>query len=223
MIQLTSKHICKAALAFCLIFFSIYNLGFSDTSQAWLKNSITFTLSSKWDLLVSHEIRNLDVSFFNPYYKNIAGGFVFHFPKNFYVSAVYKRVRVEIQDVIYNENRFVLEAGWKTKISEKLDFDIRFRTEIREFEEEYPEDHIRYRLQLRLKTELHIGKLRLEPFIANETLGKAKIYTAQKNRLYLGTMIPMGEHVTFVISYMWLAIKDAESIHILYSGFKLKF
>jgi hypothetical protein len=221
--QLSFILITRTALVFCLIFFSNWSRGFGDTSQAWLKNSVTFTLSSRLGFQISHETRNLDITYFNPYYKNIAGGFVFHLPQNFYVSAVYKRVHVEIQDIIYNENRFVLEAGWKTKMAEKLDFDIRFRTEIREFDEEYPEDHLRYRLQLRFKTELDIGKLKLEPFIANETLGKSKIYTIQKNRLYIGTMIPMSEHVTFVISYMWLSIKGDESIHILYSGFKLKF
>jgi hypothetical protein len=223
MIRLSKKFIPKIVFIFLIIFFAAIVQGFSDTSQAWLKNSLTLTLSSKWDLKISHEFRNFNITYSNPYYKNIAGGFVFHLPKNFYVSAVYKRVRVEFQDVFYNENRFVLEAGWETKMAENLDFDIRFRTEIREFEEELPEDHLRFRLQLRLKTELFLGKLRLVPFIANETLGKTKIYTIQKNRFYIGSMIPLGEHVTFVISYMWLATRGAESIHILYSGFALEF
>jgi hypothetical protein len=223
MIQISFKHITKTALVFCIIFFSSWNPGFSDTSQAWLKNSITFTLSSKWDLKIAHETRNLDISFFNPYYKNIAGGFVFHFPKNFYFSAVYKRVHVEFQDTIYNENRYILEAGWETPVANKLDFDLRFRTEIREFEEEFPEDHLRFRLRLMLVSQINLGKLELMPFIANETLGKSKIYTVQKNRFYIGTMIPLGEHVKFNISYMWLATQGAESIHILYSGFNLEF
>ena len=223
MLHPISKHLLKLIILFPFLFFIFWSYGRCDTSQAWLKNSVTFTLSSRLGLQISHETRNLDITYFNPYYKNVAGGFVFHLPKNFYVSAVYKRVHVEIKDIVYNENRFVLEAGWKTKMAEKLGFDVRLRTEIREFDEEYPEDHVRYRLQLRFKTELDVGKLKLEPFVANETLGKSKIYTIQKNRLYIGTMIPMSEHVTFVISYMWLAIKGDESIHILYSGFKLKF
>lgn len=130
---------------------------------------------------------------------------------------------MEIQDVIYNENRFTLEAGWKTKVATKLDFDIRFRTEIREFQEEFQEDHLRFRLRLRLKTELNIGKLKLKPFIATETFGKTKIYTVQKNRFYIGTMIPLSEHVEFGLSYIWLATRGAESIHILHSGLELKF
>ncbi|UCE43324.1 MAG: DUF2490 domain-containing protein [Candidatus Aminicenantes bacterium] len=188
-----------------------------------MKNSATFTLSSKWSLKLSHETRNLDITFSNPYLKNVAGGFVFHLPRNFYFATVYKRAHVEIQDIVYNENRYILEAGWKTKVTKKLDFDIYFRTEIREFEEEFPEDYLRFRMRLQLKTMLSIGKLKLKPFIANETFGKTKIYTIQKNWLYIGTMIPLSDHVEFGISYMWLATRDAESIHILYSGFQFLF
>jgi len=217
------KLIPKACLLFLLFLSALWRNGFCDSSQAWFKNSATFTLSSKWSLKLSQETRNLDISYSNPYLKNVAGGFVYHFPRNFYFSTVYKRVHVEIQDIIYNENRFLLEAGWKTKVTKKLDFDIYFRTEIREFEEKFMEDHLRFRMRLRLKTMLSIGKLKLKPFVANETFGKTKIYTVQKNRLYIGTMIPLSEHVEFGISYMWLAARDAESIHILYSGFELKF
>jgi len=221
--QVHHKPVLQTCLLFFFFFFTQWSNGFGDTSQAWLKNSATFTLSSKWSLKLSQETRNLDIAYSNPYLKNVAGGFVFHLPKNFYLAAVYKREHVEIQEIVYNENRFILEAGWKTKVAEKLDFDIRLRTEIREFEEELPEDHIRFRLRLRLKSELSIGKLKLKPFIATETFGKTKIYTVQKNRLYIGTMIPLGEHVEFGISYIWMASRDAESVHILHSGFELKF
>jgi hypothetical protein len=223
MTQLSFKLILKILLVSSTIFFSVCNLGFSDTSQAWLKNSIIFTLSSKWDLKLSHEIRNLDITFFNPYYKSIAGGFVFHLPKNFYFSAVYKRVHVEFQDMIYNENRYVLEAGWETPVVKHLDFDVYFRTEIREFEEAFPEDHLRFRLKLQLLSELNVGKLNLIPFIAFETFGKTKIYTVQKSRFFIGTKIPLGEHVAFRIAYLLLTTRDAESIHILHAGFQLHF
>jgi hypothetical protein len=63
----------------------------------------------------------------------------------------------------------------------------------------------------------------LRPYIANETFGKTKIFTVQKNRLYVGTSIPLSAHVEFNLSYMWLAARGLESIHILYSGFQLKF
>ena len=217
------KLILKTVFLFPAIFFIFWSSGRCDSSQAWLNNSATFTISSKLSLKLSHETRNFDITYSDPYLKNFAGGIVYHFPKNFYFSTVYKREHVEIQDIVYNENRIQLEAGWKTKLAEKLDFDIYFRTEIREFEEKFPEDHLRFRLRLRLKTELNIGKLKLRPFIANETFGKSKIYTVQKNRFFIGTLIPLSEHVAFRISYLWLSAQGADSIHALHSGFELKF
>jgi len=217
------KFIFKICLVFFLFLFSTKTYGICDSSQAWLTNSGTFSLSSRLDLKIVQHGRFLDITYSDPYLKNIQGGIVFKFPKNFYFATMYRRDHVDTQDTIYNENRFTLEGGWKTGITEKLDFDIRFRTEIREFEEALPEDHLRFRLQLRLKTTLSIGKLKLKPYIANETFGKTKIYTVQNNRFYAGTMIPLSEHVEFGLSYIWLSTRNAESIHILHSGFELKF
>jgi len=221
------KHIHKSSTKTVIIFLFIliggWSSAFGDTSQSWFNNSATFTISSKLDLKLTQESRHLDVTYSNPYLKNVQGGIVFKLPKNFYFATLYKREHVEIQNIIYSENRYTLEAGWKTKVAEKLDFDIRFRTEIREFEKESPEDHLRFRLRLRLKSELSIGKLRLKPFIAAETFGKSKVYTVQRSRLYIGTNFPLSDHVEFTLSYLWLATRDAESIHILHSGFELKF
>jgi hypothetical protein len=223
MLQFPFKLILKTIVLFPAIFFTVWSNGRCDTSQAWLKNSATFTISSSLGLKLLHESRHLDITYSNPYLKNIAGGVVFKLPHNFYFATFYKREHVEFRDIIYSENRFIIEAGWKTKVAEKLDFDIRFRTEIREFEEDFPDDHLRFRLRLRLISELCIGKLKLKPFIATETFGKTKVYTVQKNRLYIGTMIPLGEHVEFALSYLWLATRDLESVHILHTGFELKF
>jgi len=221
------KHIHRSSTKTVIIFLFIliggWSSAFGDTSQSWFNNSATFTISSKLDLKLTQESRHLDVTYSNPYLKNVQGGIVFKLPKNFYFATLYKREHVEIQNIIYSENRYTLEAGWKTKVAEKLDFDIRFRTEIREFEKESPEDHLRFRLRLRLKSELSIGKLRLKPFIAAETFGKSKVYTVQRSRLYIGTNFPLSDHVEFTLSYLWLATRDAESIHILHSGFELKF
>ena len=215
--------ILKICLLFFLAFFAIWKNGFCDTSQAWLTNAATFSLSSKMDLKISHHGRFLDITYSDPYLKNFQGGIVLKLPKNIYLSTLYRRDHVKIQDVVYNENRLTLETGWKTKVAEKLDFDVRFRTEIREFKEEIKEDHLRFRLRLRLKSELNIGQLHLKPFVAVETFGKSKIYTVQASRFYIGTFFPLSDHVEFGISYIWLATRGAESIHILHSGFELKF
>lgn len=193
------------------------------SDQAWLQNTATFTISSKLSLRLIHESRHLDITFSNPYLKNIQMEVSINLPKNFYIATNYRRQYEDIEDHVSNENRFTLEAGWKTRLTKDLDFDLRFRTEIREFEEPLLDDHLRFRFRLRLKSKVSLGKLKLKPFIATETFGKDKIYTIQKNRLYIGTYFPLSEHVEFVLSYLWLATRGAESIHILYSGFDLKF
>jgi hypothetical protein len=217
------KSSTKTVIIFLFILIGGWSSGFCDTSQSWFNNSATFAVSSKLDLKLTQESRHLDITYSNPYLKNVQGGIVFKLPENFYFATLYKREHVEIGDIVYNENRYTLEGGWKTKVAEKLDFDIRFRTEIREFDEESTEDHLRFRLRLRMKSKLSIGKLQLKPFIALETFGKTKIYTVQRSRLYIGTNFPLSEHVEFSISYLWLATRHAESIHILHSGFELKF
>jgi hypothetical protein len=82
---------------------------------------------------------------------------------------------------------------------------------------------LRFRLLLRLKTALSIGKLKLKPFIGAETFGKTRVYTVQRSRVYIGTYFPLSDHVEFFLSYLWLATRHDESIHILHSGFELKF
>ncbi len=209
-------------LLFILVFCGWAN-GYCDSDQAWLLNSATFKVSSKISLKLIQESRHLDITYAHPYLMSIHGGIVFNLTKNIYLATIYKRAHVEYQEIIYNEDRLILEGGWKTRVAENLDFDLRIRTEIREFDEEIPEDHRRFRLRLRLKTEFSIGELKLKPFIAAETFGKTKVYTVQRSRLYIGTNFPLSDHVEFVLSYMWLATRQDESIHILLSGFELQF
>jgi hypothetical protein len=217
------KSFPKTVLIFLIILTGAWGSGFCDSSQSWLNNSATFTISSKLDLKLTQESRYLDIAYANPYLKNVQGGMVFKLPKNFYFATLYKREHVEIGELGYNEDRYTLEGGWKTKVAEKLDFDIRFRTEIREFDEDRVEDHLRFRLRLRLRTQLSIGKLKLKPFVAAESFGKTKVNTIQRSRLYIGTNFPLSDHVEFSLSYLWLATRGDESIHILHSGFELKF
>lgn len=218
-----NQFLYKTVFLFFLVLIGGWSSGYCDTSQAWLTNAATFSLSSRWDMKISQHGRYLDITYSDPYLKNFQGGIAVKLPKNFYVATLYRRDHVHIQDTVYNENRITLETGWKTKVAEKWDFDVRFRTEIREYEEEIKEDHLRFRLRLRLRSELNIGKLRLKPFVAAETFGKSKIFTAQASRFYLGMFFPLSEHVEFGINYIWLATRGAESIHILHSGFELKF
>jgi len=200
------------------------------TSQGWLNNSITFSITPKWSLKFTQEIRALDVTYADPYMHNLAAGIVYNLPKSFYVAALYKREHVDIMgelldledDVVLDEDRFTLEGGWKAALAKGLNFDVRLKTEFRYFNLENS-DHTRFRLRLRLKYDTHIGSLKLKPFVATETFGKTQVYTAQKNRFYLGSIFPLGQHVELIVNYIWLNVRDLEDVHIINTGFDLKF
>ncbi len=201
------------------------SLLFADLSQGWLNNSATFSISPKWDFKLTQEIRCLDVSYADPYMYNWQGGIIYKFPKNFTFGFLYKREHTDRENLefIADENRFTLQGTWKIGVVKDLDFDVRIKTEIREFDQESVDDHLRFRLRVRFKYNTHIGDLKLKPFIASETFGKSKVYTIQRNRLYLGTYIPVSSKVEFLLNYIWLYTTGKESIHILNSGVDFKF
>jgi len=198
---------------------------FADQSQAWLNNSATFSIDSRWSFKITNEIRCLDVSYADAYLHNWAGGILYKLPKNFTLAVFYKREHVDLEDLEFlsNENRCVLQAGWKIGVAKDLDFDARLRTEIREFEQQSVDDHLRFRFRFRIRYKTHIGNFRITPFISSETFGKTKVYTVQKNRFHVGTYLPIGKSVEFKISYLWLYTTGKQSIHILDSGVEFKF
>lgn len=200
------------------------------TSQGWINNSLTFSITSHWGLKFTQEIRALDVTYADPYMHNLAAGIVYNLPKNFYAAALYKREHVDIMgeildledDIVLDEDRFTLEGGWKASLAKNLNFDVRLKNEFRFFNVE-DKDHIRFRLRLRLKYDTRIGSLKLKPFIATETFGKTKVYTVQKNRFYLGSIFPLSQKVELIVNYIWLSAHDLDDIHILNTGLDLKF
>ena len=200
------------------------------TSQAWLNNSLTFSITPKWSLKFTQELRSLNITYAEPYLHNLQAGIVYFLPKNFTLAALYKREHVDIvgeilnleDDIVLDEDRFTLQGTWKAGLARNLSFDVRAKIEFRSFNEE-DSNHTRFRLRLRLKYDTHIGSLRLKPFIATETFGKTQVYTVQKNRLYLGSIFPLGDHVELTVNYIWLNARDLGDIHILNTGFDLKF
>ncbi len=193
------------------------------SSQGWLNNSVTFTITPQWSLKFTQELRTLDITYADPYLHNLAAGIVYHLPKNFYLATLYKREHVDLgDDLVYDEDRIILEGGWKTGLAKKLTFDIRFKTEFRSFNLE-DSNHTRFRLRLRLKYDTHLGSLRFKPFVSTESFGKTTIYTVQKNRFYLGSIFPLSQHAELTVNYIWLNARDLGDIHIINTGFDLKF
>jgi len=210
-------------ICLCPLILSWFAKDLPASEQAWLNNSVTFTITPHWSLKFTQELRSLDIIYADPYLLNLAAGIVYHLPKNFYLAALYKREHVDLgDDLVYDEDRITLEGGWKTGLAKNLSFDIRFKTEFRSFNLE-DRNHTRFRLRLRLKYDTHLGSLRFKPFIATESFGKTTVYTVQKNRFYLGSVFPLSQHAELTVNYIWLNARDLGDIHILNTGFDLKF
>ena len=195
----------------------------ADDGQAWLKNSATFKINSNLSLKLTQEARYHEVTFMDSYLHNWQGGLVYKLPKNFYVIFLYKREITKKTNFNLAENRFTLESGWKTKVNEDLDFDWRFRTEIRRYDKDLSQNHLRFRFRIRLKGEIRVGELQLKPFIGTEPFADTIKDTIFRNRFYLGTAIVLSGNADFIVNYIRQDTRDKETIHILNSGIDLKF
>jgi hypothetical protein len=204
--------------------------------QGWLNNSLTFQINPRFTLKLTQEIRSHTITYMDAYLFNLQGGLVYHLPYNFYIAFFYKRQHVKIpesidlttdavipSDDIFSENRFTLEAGWKTKLSQTHNLDCRLKTEIRRFEPGLDVNHTRFRLRVRLKTVVTLNHLRLTPFIAIEPFVDSKKYRITRSRFYLGTGIVLGRNAALIVNYINQATESKPSIHILNSGVELTF
>lgn len=191
--------------------------------QGWINNSLSFKINNKFTLKFTNESRYNELTYSDFFMRNWQGGIVYKFSQKMYFAVLYKREDTQKTGFILHENRLTLETGWKTKLGKKLDFDIRFRTEIRGFEEGLSDNHLRFRLRARVKTRMRIGQLKLNPFIAMEPFGDTKADEINRYRLYAGFVFPMGKHAAFVLNYIQQGTKDKDTIHILNTGVELKF
>jgi hypothetical protein len=213
---------------FFLAFFLVLILLFSNHSllaegQGWFNNVLNLTIDKDFYLMVKSQIRTHDISFQDPFVYLLEGGLGYKLPKNFFIAANYRRQTSKSADRQVNENRYILDAGWKTNLNKTFGFDWRFRSEIRTFEQDADVNHFRFRLYARLTTKLKIGDLNLKPFIAEEPFWDTKYDAFSQNRLYLGTTVPLSDKVEFVLSYLRQDLKDKDTNHIIYTGFNLKF
>jgi hypothetical protein len=218
------NHIRRFFLSILLVAFILF-AGYSlwAEGQGWFNNSLRLTIDDNFSLIIKSQIRTHDISFHDPFLNFIEGGIGYKLPKNFFLNALYRRQTSESAGRQVNENRFILETGWKTKIDKTLDFDWRFRTEMRTFEQDADLDHFCFRLYARLTAKIKIGDLDLKPFIAEEPFWDTKNDAFSQNRLYLGSIFPLGERVEFVLSYLRQDLKGKDTNHIIYTGFNLKF
>ncbi len=189
--------------------------------ESWLNNSLNVSLNPRFTLILTQEMRSYEFTYADPYMFNLQGGISAKLNRRFYAAFLYKREHVS-QPAESNENRYTFEAGWKTGLARKISFDLRARAELRRYDIS-AQDHTRYRFRLRLIYNGSLGQFQIRPFIAAETFGKDDIFSVQKNRLYIGSYIPITRNLEITLNYIWLNEKDQEDTHIVNSGFSLKF
>lgn len=210
-------------VSFLPLFFLLSNRSLLAEGQGWLHNSLNLTIERHIYLTIKSQIRTHDVSFQDSFLYFLEGGLGYKLPENFFIAANYRRQTSKSGDRQVNENRYVLDAGWKANLNKTFSFDWRFRSEIRTFERGSDVNHVRLRLYARLTANIKIGYLKLKPFIAEEPFWDTKHDAFSQNRLYLGSTFPLGDKVDFVISYLRQDLKGKDTNHIIYAGFSLKF
>ncbi len=191
--------------------------------QGWINHSATFKTYSNLNLKFTKETRCHHITYTDAFLNNWQGGIVYNLTKKIYLAALYKRENTVKSTYTLAENRFTLETGWKTRLTDHLDFDWRLKTEVRRYEKGLAENHLRFRLRVRLRSSLQIGALQLKPFIATEPFADTLSDKIFRNRFYLGTLFPLSKNVELVINYIRQDTKNKETIHILNSGFNLKY
>ncbi len=196
-------------------------------NQGWVNNSITLGVTDHIGVKFSRESRFGKTSDLGqPILKNLQIGVAVTLPAGLKAGFAYKRESEEKSSFVSSENRYVGEASFGKKVFNVLRPDVRVRFEQRTYEQAGLEEHLRYRLRLRIKGDIQISKLALSPFIATELFGDTKRTTEDflnRNRFFIGTEIPVHKSVKLVINYIRQDTIDKESINILNTGVDLKF
>jgi len=216
-----NSFLLKTAAIGIMVLIQWANLPAED--QGWINNSLTLTVDKKVSLKFTNEIRCHEITFTDGFLHNWQGGVVWKFSSHTYVAALYKRETTDKETFNLQENRFTLESGWKLALTRKTSFDARFRTEIRGFENDRADNHLRFRLRLRFTTQVTLGKLVLKPFIATEPFADTIADKINRNRFYLGTAVPLSVHVVWVVNYMRQDTSGKDPLHVLNTGVELKF
>ena len=211
---------CISLIPLLILLFS-FELQADD--QSWLNNSLQFSLNPKLNLIFTQESRNNELTFMDSYLSNVQGGISYSIFSKTYVALLCKRQVSQKNGYMLYENRYTCEAGWKKGFDQRTIFDVRFRTEARTFADGNTEDHLRFRLRLRFTYKATWGSFRFRPFIATEPFGDTLQNKIHQNRFYLGVIFPLSEKIVFSINYIRQDTSKKETLHILSSGFQLKF
>ncbi len=191
--------------------------------QGWLNNSLSLTISPKLSFKFTQEIRHNELTLSDAYLSNWSGGLSYALGSHFTVGFAYLRETTHRSSADLQENRYSLETGWKTSLAKGWNLDARLRGEIRIYENDLSDDHLRLRLRLRLVHSMVIGKLSVKPFLAIEPFYNAKKSEFSSNRIYAGLTVPLNKQFDWAVNYIYQGNKGKDPYHIFNTGFDLKF
>ncbi len=215
-----SNHLSKKAILPLLI---LLHFSLQADEQGWFNNTVSVKVSKEITLKITQETRNNELTMTDSYLQNWSGGLSWAVNAKFYFAAAYHRETTKKSAYNLQENRYILEAGWKTSLAKNWNLDARLRSEIRIYEDDLAEDHLRLRLRLRLVHTMTIASLTIKPFLAVEPFANMKEGEINSNRVYAGITIPLSKQLAMNINYIRQDTKDKDTLHILSSGFDLKF
>jgi hypothetical protein len=201
----------------------ILTLSAPADEQGWINNSLSLKIAPVISLKFTQETRFNELTLTDAYLGNWSGGVAWSISSNFYASFAYLRETTLKSTARLQENRYTLEAGWKTAFSKSLSFDLRFRSEIRNFEEELAPDHLRFRLRTRLVITCKRGEFTFKPFLAVEPFANVTEGEINSNRVYAGVTFPLSKQMEWTVNYIRQDSTGKDPVHIFNTGFDLKF
>lgn len=217
----------KRRAAFCLAMLcpslSLLAPNVRADDQGWMNNSLSLKASPSVSLKFTQETRYDELTLADAYLNNWSGGLAWSLGPKIYVSVAYLRETTRKSTANLQENRYTLEAGWRTPLAKTLNFDIRIRNEIRIFEDDLAEDHLRLRLRLRLVQSLTLSSLSLKPFLAVEPFANCRQGQVNSHRIYLGVAFPLSKQLDWTVNYIRQDSSGKDPLHIFNTGFELKF
>lgn len=191
--------------------------------QGWMNNSLTIDITSHGTFSFFNELRHYNTFFKNQYLYNWQAGFNYKILKNFHLGLAYKQQVDRKLQFNLKENRFIFEAGWRTRLSRTMELHSRFNAELRRFVENMAQKHIRFRLRLLLLTKMKILKLKIIPFAGIEPIFDTVTDEISENRTLAGVLFPVNRFLRLELGYTRKDQKNRETVHIFNTGIHLAF
>ena len=133
-----------------------------------------------------------------------------------YGALGYRRQWNDVGAVTVNENRWIAMLGANITPAGRFAVAARLRFDGKYFDHADVQDYIWYRFRLNPSYKTHLGQLQLAPYVAVELFGDTKPQSKiffNRNRLYVGIFVTLGQYLRPRIEYMRQQIHDGSMDH----------